>query len=86
MSKVIYASELTISKELNIAKSYNRTIKLGIETQPNNATFEALLKSGGDHNMIWTVIGDVSRLSMYKGLSDCMNDKFLRKYCSCKIL
>lgn len=64
-----------------------RSFRFGIETEPFNAQFEAVLNanfSNDDSGLTWQVEGTVSRMNSYKGLSDCIKDVNLRKYCSCK--
>lgn len=72
----------TTVKELQEA-----SFRFAIETDPFNAQFEALTKVQLKNNEFsnWKVIGSVSRINSYKGLSDCMDDAQLRKYCSCKV-
>lgn len=99
LKKILFVSKLDSDDALNVAKYFDgfakydkrsalpktvvRKFQIGIETQPNRATFETLMKFNGSH---WTAEGGISRTSKYAGLSDCVNDKELRKYCSCKSL
>lgn len=63
------------------------TLEIGLETNPFKARFEAMLKSDISIFRVktWKLLGGISRISKYEGLSDCINDKSLRKICSCKI-
>lgn len=88
LSHIIFVNELGFNDRLNISESIayenDRKLLVSIETHPNNATFEAMLKMKNNDN--WIVEGEISRTNKYSGFSDCINDKNLRKYCSCKVL
>ncbi|EDW17714.2 uncharacterized protein LOC6581510 isoform X2 [Drosophila mojavensis] len=55
-------------------------------TAPNKALYEATVRYNKQlpeaENML--VTGSVSRLNMYSGEADCMNDFSIKKYCYCK--
>lgn len=60
-------------------------IRIGIETEPFDGKFEGLLKLITERKLsYWVLEGDISRINSYSGLSDCIKDKELKKFCSCK--
>lgn len=59
-------------------------IRIGIQTEPYKATFEALMqKIENNDKASWVLDGGISRTNSYAGLSTCITDKILEKYCSC---
>lgn len=66
-------------KLMGYGKQDGRKLEIGIETEPNKATFEAVLK----FDKKWIVESEISRTSKYAGFSDCVNVKYLKNYCSC---
>lgn len=70
--------------EVRKSTSVYKQVRIGIETHPNRALFEALLRKEIFGKKLWSLSGTISRYSTYSGLSDCVNDRHLRKYCSCK--
>lgn len=62
-----------------------KEIRIAIETHPHKAMFDVLLRKQDDgQSKSWSVVGRISRSSRYRGLSDCVHDRDLRKYCSCR--
>lgn len=76
----------TKSRFADVTKTVEK-LEIGIETEPFSAQFEALIqseiKSSGRKS--WSVDGTISRINKYDGLSNCVDDKNIRKYCSCKV-
>ncbi|XP_075545463.1 uncharacterized protein LOC142579300 [Dermacentor variabilis] len=55
---------------------------LHVETAPGGAIFEGTVRTYNNGNPS-EVLGDVSRLNLYKGTADCMEMAHLKKFCSC---
>ena len=58
-------------------------LQIVITTTPGGAKFEATVKydaGGGDYK----VVGDISRINIYGGESECIGDFELRKFCLCR--
>lgn len=60
-------------------------IQVVIELMPGNGLFEATVRVDTANEM-FTVLGDVSRISKYGHQSDCIDVFVLKKYCQCRIL
>lgn len=86
LNKIIRAEEVLQFKENEGASDRNKNIpkeiRLVVETQPKQAVFEALLKLNSKN--AWEVHSHVQRLNAYKNSADCMIDRILKKYCTCK--
>ncbi|BFZ19057.1 hypothetical protein BsWGS_22096 [Bradybaena similaris] len=54
-----------------------------LTTTPGEALYEAKLAYNASSNVA-VVVGDVSRLNMYRGQAECVNDSTLRQFCFCK--
>uniref|UniRef100_A0A915KY05 Uncharacterized protein n=1 Tax=Romanomermis culicivorax TaxID=13658 RepID=A0A915KY05_ROMCU len=62
-------------------------MKLILSTRPNKAIFEAILGKSLQNwttQNEWTLSGEIERISEYGHSADCIDDKHLRKYCTCK--
>lgn len=49
--------------------------------KPSDGEFEVTIKY---ENATYSLAGPISRLNMYAGQSDCIEDDRLKKYCYCK--
>lgn len=66
---------------------FPKSYRISVDTEPFGAKFEALIRviiTKETDSTIMEMDGTVSRTNSYKGLSDCIEDPVLRKYCSCK--
>lgn len=71
------------TKFLDKEKNY----RIGITAEPFDSSFEATVKlvESEDSFMAWSIDGNsVSRINAYKTSADCITNKFLKKYCTCK--
>nr|XP_016933185.1 uncharacterized protein LOC108012347 isoform X1 [Drosophila suzukii]XP_016933186.1 uncharacterized protein LOC108012347 isoform X1 [Drosophila suzukii]XP_016933187.1 uncharacterized protein LOC108012347 isoform X1 [Drosophila suzukii]XP_036670726.1 uncharacterized protein LOC108012347 isoform X1 [Drosophila suzukii] len=59
------------------------TYRLIFVTSPNKGQYEATLRHNHTDDSV-TVTGSVSRLNVYSGEADCMNDFAAKKYCYCR--
>lgn len=80
--KLVHETDTVASHADSI--TYPSEIRIVILTNPNRALFETLLERTKDR--VWRVKGQVQRLNAYKNTADCMKDKVLRKYCTCKTM
>ncbi|XP_037277308.2 uncharacterized protein LOC119170288 [Rhipicephalus microplus] len=55
---------------------------LQVETAPGGAVFEATVRTYNNGKPA-KLLGDVSRLNLYRGAADCMEIAHLKKFCSC---
>lgn len=51
-----------------------------LRTFPGNAVFEATVRTSRNTSV---VEGDISRVNLYSGTSECVSDSVIRKFCSC---
>ena len=56
-----------------------------IEVKPSKALFEATVDYNTENSEI-SLIGDISRINLYRNQSHCIKNAFLQKYCFCKDL
>lgn len=86
LSKILYVQKINFDK---IAEGENVTLldtfRVGIKTNPFNATFEAIVRANSTNGkFISYVDGDIIRTSYLAGLSDCVNNNTkIVRYCPC---
>lgn len=82
---LVELAEFNSGKEVRDTANYTKEIRISIETHPHSALFDALMREQTVGRLrSWAVISSISRFSKYRGLSDCVQEKGLKKYCSCK--
>ncbi|XP_049866378.1 uncharacterized protein LOC126367039 [Pectinophora gossypiella] len=78
--------KLGIDKILEVAATKNkdgigRTYRVLLQATPGDAVFEGtLIRDRG----LWTVVGSVSRLNLYRDQSRCVKDPLVKMYCYCR--
>jgi len=83
MSSLLYSRELGSGEVGNMTEefmSYTDYL-VALVTIPRDGKFEAKIRIF--QNSTKTIIGEVSRINSYEGLSDCMSDYRLKNYCIC---
>ncbi|XP_022234991.1 uncharacterized protein LOC106473914 [Limulus polyphemus] len=82
LNRIIQAQVIIPDEHVAQKKGYIHAVKILIEVGPSRALLEAILQRDAWSSEYCTV-GDISRLNKYKGQSECVADKKLRKFCYC---
>lgn len=83
-SSKIYESSMKNKSKSDVVEK----IRIAIETEPFEASFEAMMRNVKTKNgsTTWSLESGISRTNGYSGLSECVKTKQLQKLCSCKYL
>lgn len=71
---------LRLDQSWSLGRVDTNAIMMRFSTVPGNASYEAVVKSKEDS---FEIVGNVIRINMYKGHSDCVEDLVLKNLCEC---
>jgi hypothetical protein len=80
LSKVTRA-QLIHSKADMSRNETERVVEISFVTKPGDAAFDGTLERDGKGN--WKLSGEFSRINLYGNQSYCVDNKEMKKYCSC---
>ncbi|XP_076315052.1 uncharacterized protein LOC143227493 [Tachypleus tridentatus] len=82
LNRIIQGQVIIPNKHVAQKKGYILAVRILVEVGPSRALLEGILQRDAWSSK-YSVVGDINRLNKYKGQSECVNDKKLRKFCYC---
>ncbi|XP_059147181.1 uncharacterized protein LOC131934930 [Physella acuta] len=81
LCKTLTLSQVTSVMEMVSETPQTRRYQVTVTSHPNSAVYEGVLNQHRDN--VTTVEGDVTRLNLYRGQAECIEDPKLRPFCYC---
>lgn len=92
LHKILRVELFTAAEELNkeddshkVAFNTTQLVQITIEVNPSKAQLDAMVQYSADRSE-FSLQGGIERVNAYRGQSDCIDDRILRKYCYCRDL